>query len=172
MLLQELTLSWRMSTAENTALDTVRLQVVYNLLDHEGIMGCMRSRDGDYLDSLTSLLRSMHASRELEPTNTLLAAACLVKTWDEEWGPEWSDIGVEGEQKVAWCLRLIYGAQVGTIRHYTVQCHGICDAINHPASIAVSNQHLHVVSLFNICQTSNKVLYSLDQVDTTVKPIP
>ena len=123
-------LSLLMFTTEHNAIEPVSLQVVYTLLDDEGIMGCMRSGIGEYLDSLqehlTSLLKSMHGSGELEHAHNLLAAACLVKTWDEGWGPEWSDNPCEGERMVAWCLRLILDAQVSTITHYRVHCHGIC----------------------------------------------
>lgn len=149
-----------MSTTEHNAIDPVSLQVLYTLLNDEGIMSCMRSGSDEYLDSLqeqlTSLLRSMHESGELEHAHNLLAAACLVKTWDEGWGPEWSHDPGQGEQRVAWCLKLIYDAQAGTVTHYRVQCHGICNMIRS----------------FIFCQTSIMVLSSLYHVDTTIKQFP
>lgn len=124
MLLQEPTVTLLVSTTDPIAGNPVSLQVVYNLLVHEGIMGCMRSGTGEYLDSLhkqlTQLFKYLRKSGKLE--NNLLAAACLVKAWDEGWEPDfnWSDDPFEGEQKVAWCLKHIYDAQVSTITHYIV----------------------------------------------------
>lgn len=156
MLLQAPTITLLMSTADPVAGNPVSLQVVYNLLVHEGIMGCMRVGTGEYLDTLhkqlTQLFMYLEESGKFE--NNLLAAACLVKAWDEGWEPDfkWLDDPLEGEKKVAWCLKCIYDAQVSTITHYTVVRQGVCEMIKSFSTVVLS-AHLHIVSLLMLGQT-------------------
>lgn len=154
MLLQEPTVTLLVSTTDPIAGNPVSLQVVYNLLVHEGIMGCMRLRIGEYLDKLqkqlTQLFMYLEESGKLE--NNLLAAACLVKAWDEGWEPDfhWSDDPFEGEKKVAWFLKRIYDAQVSTMTHCIVVSQGVCEMITPFSTMLLSANNVYILSLCSL----------------------
>lgn len=133
MLVSEIHSDLLMSYTDCVVANPVSLQVVFNLVAHDGILGCMGCEPAEYLDSLqntlTLVLGAMHESAHLE--HTLLAAACLVKALANGWKPDFDckDDPYSGEKLVAWCLAKIYDAQVGAAAGCRLLLKGICISV-------------------------------------------